>query len=155
MTDFPNASPACGAASPGGSLCGFAPHAAGLHSWEGLVRKGALAADRMSRDPDVAVVCDDLARLADFGALGGVAEIIRERLRQVQDLGHTVARDAERHAEGFLPVSATLHLEAMWNAEREGTAGYPECEQELRQAGALLAAEIDRLVHDLTPEAGS
>lgn len=34
-----------------------------------LVGPGALARDRMSRSPEVAVACDDLARLADWSCL--------------------------------------------------------------------------------------
>jgi hypothetical protein len=119
-----------------------------------LVRKGALAADRMSRNPDVAVACDDLARLADFGALAGVAEIVRERLRQVEQLGYSAEHD-DRHDRGELVMAADSTLHASFADVAEGVAGYPECEEFYRQAGALLAAEMDRLIRMLTPEAGS
>lgn len=118
-----------------------------------LVRKGALAEDRMSRDPDVAVACDDLARLWDFGAMAGVAEIVRERVRQVEALGHTPEHDSEHRGDGWLLREALVKLGAVWARVADGTAGYPECEEAFRQAGALLAAEMDRLVRDLTPDA--
>jgi len=110
-----------------------------------LVRKGALAADRMSRNPDVAVACDDLA---------GVAEIVRERLRQVEQLGYSAEHD-DRHDRGELVMAADSTLHASFADVAEGVAGYPECEEFYRQAGALLAAEMDRLIRMLTPEAGS
>jgi hypothetical protein len=68
----------------------------------------------------------DLAALAQFGALAGVAEIIAERKRQVE-LG-------DGHGDGWLRGS--LH-------------GWLACNdwdrQSLREAGALIAAEIDGL----------
>jgi hypothetical protein len=69
----------------------------------------------------------DLAYLARCGALAGVAEVIAERRRQVEQ-GATADRDDQlRHGE----------LTAY--AERRIRLG------KLRQAAALLAAEIDRL----------
>jgi hypothetical protein len=198
MASFPFAQPACGAVSPGGALCGYAPHTAGLHSWEGIrepvdkgfreefvaadqmlyrlaerghladaarvlgallqwhdrpdgpVRKGALAEDRMSRSPDVAVACDDLARLADFGAMAGVAEIIRERLRQVDPCGYDAAHDT-LHGDGWLMHEAVRRVENAGQRVTEGIDGAEGIEEGCRQGGALLAAEMDRLLLMLTP----
>ena len=116
-----------------------------------LVRKGALAADRMSRDPDVAAACDDLARLADFGALAGVAEVIRERLRQVEELGYTPDHD-DGHSDGLLAIEARWQLSWLQDSRGMGTADVGSDEDHLRKAGALAAAEIDRLNRMLTPE---
>lgn len=119
----------------------------------GLVRKGALAQDRMSRDPDVAVACDDLARLADFGALGGVAEIVRERLRQVEALGYSAERDDIEHTDGWLMHDAIRRLQNAGRRVAEGIGGAEGIEEACRQAGAMLAAEADRLFRLLTPDA--
>jgi hypothetical protein len=117
-----------------------------------LVRKGALAADRMSRDPDVAVACDVLARLADFGAMAGVAEIARARLRQVQDLGHSADRDDIEHTDGWLMHEAVRLIQNAGRRVAEGISGAEDIEEACREAGALLAAEADRLFRMLTPE---
>jgi hypothetical protein len=116
-----------------------------------LVRKGALAADRMSRDADVAVACDDLARLTDFGAMAGVAEIVRERLRQVQDLGHSAEHDDIEHTDGWLMHEAVRLVQNAGRRVAEGVGGAEDIEEACREAGALLAAEADRLFRMLTP----
>lgn len=118
---------------------------------DGLVRKGALAADRISRDPDVAVACDDLARLADFGALAGAAEIVRERVRQVESLGYDAAHDDTGHTDGWLMHDAIRRLQNAGRRVAEGISGAEEIEEACREAGALLAAEADRLFRLLTP----
>jgi hypothetical protein len=115
-----------------------------------LVRKGALAADRMSRSPDVAVACDDLARLADFGAMAGVAEIIRERLRQVDPCGYDAAHDTH-HDDGWLMHEAVRRVENAGRRVAEGIDGAEGIEEGCREGGALLAAEMDRLLLMLTP----
>jgi hypothetical protein len=69
----------------------------------------------------------DLAYLARCGALAGVAEVIAERRRQVEQ-GATAKQDDQ-----------LTHGELTAYAERRIRLG------KLRQAAALLAAEIDRL----------
>jgi hypothetical protein len=85
------------------------------------------AALRGDIDRQVMPVILDLAELVRHGALGGVAEVIAERRRQVEQ-GAT-ARQDDRLAHGELVAYA----------ERRIRLG------KLRQAAALLAAEIDRL----------
>lgn len=116
-----------------------------------LVRKGALAADRIGRDPDVAVACDDLARLADFGAMAGVAEIVRERVRQIEQLGYTAERDDIEHTDGWLMHEAVRLIQNAGRRVAEGISGAEDIEEACREAGALLAAEADRLFRMLTP----
>lgn len=94
--------------------------------WMPATEEG-VAALREEVDSQVMPVVLDLAALARHGALGGVAEVIAERRRQVEQ-GATAAQDDQlRHGE----------LTAY--AERRIRLG------KLRQAAALLAAEIDRL----------
>lgn len=115
-----------------------------------LVRKGAIARDRIAYNPEVAAACDDLARLADFGALRGVAEILRERLRQVEKLGLT-----PEHDDGFprdLASMASLLLARVNVTRQQGTADIGSDEESLRQAGALAAAEMDRMYRLVTEQ---
>jgi hypothetical protein len=93
----------------------------------------------------------DLAWLTDHSALAGVAEIIAERRRQIE-AGHTVAGDAEKRAYGGLVADAAFNL--MTLDRKRSTAedsNLPAAaaadELELRRAGALIAAEIDRKYH--------
>lgn len=109
----------------------------------GEVRKGALAENRMSLRDDVAEACDDLARLADFGALAGMAEILRERRRQVE-LGLAAGHDDMR-ADGRLVAMALDHLTRAFYARSAGASSADTDTARLRRAAALIAAEIDRL----------
>lgn len=121
----------------------------------GRVRKGDRALgelNRLLRDTDLGIAMDDLVFLRDSGALAGVAEIIRERRRQVEAKGRTLEHDARAHSDGWLVSSARCRLAVLDMETRDGTAGYPEAEEALRKAGALLAAEIDRLNRLVTPE---
>lgn len=94
----------------------------------------------------------DLDWLRTRGALAGVAEVVRERRRQIEQLGYTVAHDDTEHGDGWLMGAANDRLADMLIDVGTGVAGYPECEQALRQAGALAAAEIDRLNRMLAAE---
>lgn len=85
----------------------------------------AAAALREDIDKQVLPVVLDLAVLARHGALAGVAEIIAERRAQAE-LG-------DGHGDGWLRGSLDAWLTA-------GDWG----RQDLREAGALIAAEIDR-----------
>ena len=115
------------------------------------VRKGAMAEARIRTDPAMAVACDDLAWLSAHGALGGVAEIIRERRYQIEKLGIIPEHD-DQHENGWLLAAAGSKLVRLMTDMLAGVAGYPETEEALRQSGALGAAEIDRLARLLTPE---
>lgn len=87
---------------------------------------------------------DDLYWLFSRSALAGVAEIIRERRRQIE-LGHTPERDRAEHMDGKLLYMATGT--AAWTGAQaeDGVLGPPEVERGLAATGALAAAEIDRL----------
>jgi hypothetical protein len=101
-------------------------------------REDQEAAERKPLDEAIA----DLAWLRLNGALPGVAEIIRERRRQVQD-GWTPEHD-DQHVRGELMSMARSRILRGAQAVYNG-GGYPEQESALRASGALLAAEIDRL----------
>lgn len=93
---------------------------------------------------ELKAVWDDIAYLHQAGALAGVTEVIRERRRQVEH-GYTPQYDNDTAAYGGL-----VHLVRHWageviNSRREGIADIGSDEDGLRQAGALAAAEIDRL----------
>lgn len=106
-----------------------------------LARKGDQAeiALRGPRDPALAVAMDDLVALEAYGALSGVAEVLRERRIQVAEKGHTVESDDEH--EGLELITEASNCLASIGDD----SGWPEYEKAYREAGALLAAEIDRL----------
>lgn len=110
------------------------------------VRKGdqAAIALRDPRDPGLAVAMDDLVALEAHGALAGVAEILRERRRQIEAKGYTARHDDSLDGQELI-AEASNRLAELTRQQAEGTAGYPEYDTAYRQAGALLAAEIDRL----------
>lgn len=73
---------------------------------------------------------EELDWLRDHGALAGVMAIMRERRRQIETKGFTPGHDREH----------TTSQLTCWALERLfGSA------QEVTEAGALAAAEIDRL----------
>jgi hypothetical protein len=109
-----------------------------------LARKGALAKQRIDFDPEVAAACDDLAWLAERGALAGVSEIIRERRRQIEH-GFTPQYDSDTAADGGLVHQVRHWAGEVIGSRRAGVADIGSDEDGLRQAGALAAAEIDRL----------
>jgi hypothetical protein len=87
--------------------------------------------------------------LAEHGALAGVYEVIRERRRQVE-LGWTPELDdSRRHGELMLWAANRLHV--MRGKVQDGTARHYEHLEACRQAGALAAAELDRLNRVLSP----
>lgn len=94
---------------------------------------------------DVAQAYDDLAWLREHGALDGVAEIIRERRRQIEKLGYTPEQDRQRYADGWLMGLASRQLSRCDMRERDGLAGPGDREHAMAACGALAAAEIDRL----------
>lgn len=104
-----------------------------------------VAALREDIDREVLPVILDLAVLARHGALGGVAEIIRERRRQVEKLGYTLEHDSREHSNGMLLHMARHRLVLVDVARDEWTANPVSDDEGLRKGGALIAAEIDRL----------
>jgi hypothetical protein len=93
----------------------------------------------------------DLRWLDEHGALAGVAEIIRERRRQIEDEGYTPAHDREKHADGYLVSRADAESTAAIVGVAEGIFGPEDVEHHMRRSGALAAAEIDRLNAEFTP----
>jgi hypothetical protein len=89
-------------------------------------------------------VWDNLVFLDLAGALAGVAEVIRERRRQVEQIGWTPALD-DGMVTGTLAVMARRRLDRVILGHRQGTADLGSDEDGLRRAAALAAAEIDRL----------
>jgi hypothetical protein len=96
---------------------------------------------------------DDLYWLHSRGALAGVAEIIRERRRQIER-GWTPEHDDEAHGDGFLVLMAASASRLVDRHRREGVADPATDEELLRKTGALAAAEIDRLARAFSPEEG-
>jgi hypothetical protein len=117
------------------------------------VGKGDLAFEALkgARDPALAVAMDDLAALHADGALAGVAEVIRERRRQIEVLNYAAEHDDSVHGDGWLMHFAINRLQLAGRRVSEGTDGPEEVEEGCRQAGALAAAEIDRLIRMMTP----
>lgn len=82
----------------------------------------------------------------------GAERIAAERRRQIEEKGYDAGHDAG-HAEGDLTSAAMAYLCAATNREAEGRAFWPWMDgfkpstvvRDLEKAGALLAAEIDRL----------
>ena len=103
-------------------------------------------------ESDLEVARDDLGWLDEHGALAGVAEIIRERRRQIELYDWTVEHD-DQHAQGWLIMGALARVTQLYSEILDGTAGYPEAEAAMREAGAMFAAETDRINRMLTPEA--
>lgn len=99
--------------------------------------------DKQIRDAYIAAD-QDLFWLAEHEALGGVAEILRERRRQIEQLGFDAEHD-DQFDDGWLISTAARRLREMSYGIQEGTTTYPEAEHALRQAAALFAAEMDRL----------
>jgi hypothetical protein len=96
-------------------------------------------------------VVDDLNYLEAHGALAGVAEVIRERRRQIEQLGYTVTHDDTEHDDGNLVHRAAVQLGFAQVERVSGTADPASDESRMRKAGALAAAEIDRLTRLLAP----
>jgi len=95
-------------------------------------------------------VVDDLNFLESRGALAGVAEVIRERRRQIEQLGYGLEHD-ETHDDGSLADRAAGRMSLVRDSRAEGTADPASDEGLLREAGALAAAEIDRLSRLMEP----
>jgi len=92
---------------------------------------------------------DDLAWLYERDAMTGVAEILRERRKQIE-LGWTPAHD-RGHDDGWLMAEAHERLGRGLDAIAEGLDGPHETARRLTVSSALSAAEIDRLATESGP----
>jgi hypothetical protein len=93
----------------------------------------------------------DLDWLAAHGMLDGVAGILRERREQAEKLCYD-ARHDDRHENGWLIAEAAHRLVALMAGMLDGEAGWPEVLDQLAKAGALCAAETDRVDRMLITE---
>jgi hypothetical protein len=94
--------------------------------------------------------------------LNGIALITAERQRQVEEEGWTMERDIQEHAHGDLADAAACYAATQNSRENTSILGVWPWDarwwkptpnnriRELAKAGALIAAEIDRLLN--TPE---
>jgi hypothetical protein len=110
------------------------------------------ALGQATRDHELAFVMDQVVQLAQHGALAGVSELVTERLRQVDLHGYTIAHDAARWGNGWLVMAALLRVTRTYADILEGGGDFSDAEEACREAGALLAAELDRLNVLMTPE---
>jgi hypothetical protein len=94
---------------------------------------------------------NDLEWLMKHGALAGAAEILRERRRQRETEGWTPALEDEL-TSGQLADLIGNRLSQLLDSRESGTADIGSDEENLRKAGALCAAEIDRLNRMMIPE---
>lgn len=102
---------------------------------------------------DLQQAMDNLSWLYQHGAEVGVAEVIRERRRHIEQLGYSTEHDRREHAGGGLVHMATSVIMQILASRYGGTtAGPAEAEIELTQTAALCAAEIDRLAAEFTPD---
>jgi hypothetical protein len=83
----------------------------------------------------------DLVWLDDHGAMGGVAEILRERRRQIEVKGYDAAHDDSQDAGAMI-----MQAEHRLRVTRARICDGVPVVLAFRQAGALLAAEMDRLL---------
>jgi hypothetical protein len=93
----------------------------------------------------------DLHWLETHHALAGIAEVVRERRRQIEQKGYTVAHDQRVHADGALAQMAAGALSALADQRLEGLADPATDQGALAESAALAAAEIDRLT-EFEPE---
>ena len=106
----------------------------------------------MSGQPSITEAYIDLVWLTEHDALTGVAEIIRERRRHVEQLGYTPEHDQREHRGGGLAFMSAQFILGLLARHYDGTSGGPaEDQTELAQSGALAAAEIDRLATEFSP----
>ena len=86
----------------------------------------------------------------------GVERIAAERAHQLIDLGYTKDHDFEEHNHGELGQAAMAYLisglqgpgTAYWPWGRDSFKPDADPIRNLERAGALIAAEIDRLVRE-------
>lgn len=100
----------------------------------------------------VSELYDDIGYLAGQHALTGLAEIVRERRRQIEQDGFTPAHDRREHMGGTLLDLTRREAVSAFHGVFGGTDGPPECERRLARTGALAWAEIDRLAAEFGPQ---
>ena len=89
---------------------------------------------------------DDLAwLLTEDDAWQGVAAILHERRRQIEEKGWIPAHDREHHADGLIAGYARAELSGLQASRNDGSSDPASDQTHLARAGALTAAEIDRL----------
>lgn len=85
----------------------------------------------------------DLAWLERHGAVAGVAAILAERRRQIEQLGYGANHDSE-HPEGYLATDAVLRLAGAAYMIKYDTVPV-EAIPDIAAAAAVAAAAIDQL----------
>jgi hypothetical protein len=86
----------------------------------------------------------DLAWLERHGASEGVAAIIAERRKQIEVLGYTRRHD-DLHKDGLLGREAGMRAIMAHYMVTHDPYGNKDSADEFAEAGAMAAAEIDRL----------
>lgn len=94
--------------------------------------------DRIMSDMKNYIKNKSLFCIPSFDAISGIELIIKERERQIKELGYTSEHD-DNHTENFLALEAIRYATPNKDISLEGRI------VELSKAGALIAAEIDRL----------
>jgi hypothetical protein len=98
------------------------------------------------------VLAADLMYLERNGALTGVAEIIRERRRQIEQKHYTPGHDRTAHADGGLAEMVQVEAAGCVGARLDGLADPHTDQTAMAMTGAMAAAEIDRLAGEFDPE---
>ena len=86
----------------------------------------------------------DLAWLERHDAVAGVAALVAERRRQIETNGFSASHDQD-HQPGWLAQQAMVKAAVAAYMLESDPPGDPESCHELAEAGAMLAAEIDRV----------
>ena len=96
----------------------------------------------------------DGASVSDWGCHGGAYAILEERLEQIKKHGRTLGRDVRENKEGELARAAKLLISGedyppsyTWDNEIWRRMYQKSYVDRLKIAGALIAAEIDRVNH--------
>ena len=129
-----------------------------LHTHPGLEEKMNARTDLLPGH--VIVDVKDWQEVVDLLLNTGAGLIVNERIRQVEDEGWTVEHDVEHHTSGQLAVAGACYalaedarvaykddlIPSFWPWDQEWWKPTPDDPiRELAKAGALIAAEIDRL----------
>lgn len=88
--------------------------------------------------PDAEAFLADMVYLYTHGAAEGIELLVKERRRQIEEKGYDAAHD-DRHDSKEMLSEAAVKL----NSVGAGESDYPVTD--LVRAGALLAAELDRI----------
>lgn len=93
----------------------------------------------------------DLVYLCGQEALAGVAEVIHERRRQIEDCGYSTEHDRTAHRGGWLMTQTSLRAAETIAGVTTGVDGVWETAVSLAVTAALAAAEIDRVEAEFGP----